>query len=114
MLFRRRPKPRTAMVAGERLVRSPQVISAMQGGETILMDVGRETYHTLNEVGTRVWEILATGASAEAISATICAEYALPPGLARSDVERDILGLLSQLRDLRLLSTDSRNDAHGD
>jgi len=37
---------------------SPDVLSQEVHGETVLLDLAGETYFGLNEVGTRIWQLL--------------------------------------------------------
>jgi hypothetical protein len=86
-----------------RLVRPLHVLSATRGGETVLLDPVRGRYHTLNDVGARVWELLADGTTLEAIVGTIRAEYDVPRVGGVDPVEQDVTTLLRHLRAAGLL-----------
>lgn len=87
--------------------RAEHVVSTTRSGQTVLLDVTGETYHTLNEVGTRVWEMLDSGTTLEAAVQTILDEYVLPIGVSPGDVARDLERLFIQLQSARLVGRDS-------
>ena len=95
-----------------RLVRPPHVMSATRGGETVLLDPVRGRYHTLNNVGARVWELLADGTTLEAIVGTIRAEYDVPRVGELDPVEQDVTTLLRHLRAAGLLIQETSGAAH--
>ena len=95
-----------------RLVRPLHVMSATRGGETVLLDPVRGRYHTLNDVGARVWELLADGTTLEAIVGTIRAEYDVPLVAGVDPVEQDVTTLLRHLRVAGLLIMETSGFAH--
>jgi hypothetical protein len=78
-------------------------MAATRAGETVLLDPVRGRYHTLNDVGTRVWELLADGTTLEAIAGTIRTEYDVPHVGDGDLVEQDVTILLRHLRAAGLL-----------
>jgi Coenzyme PQQ synthesis protein D (PqqD) len=89
-----------------RLIRPPHVMSTTRDGETVLLDTVRGRYHTLNAVGTRVWELLADGTTLEEIVGTVRREYDVPLVGGVDPVEPDVTTLLTHLRAAGLLVTD--------
>lgn len=79
---------------------SPNVLSARAGDAIVLMDRRRGTYHTLNEVGGRVWELAGEGATEVEIVERLLDEY----DVARLQLEHDVRATLRQLVDDRLLA----------
>jgi Coenzyme PQQ synthesis protein D (PqqD) len=78
---------------------SPNVVYRDLDGEAVLLDLSSGTYFGLNEVGTRVWQLV-DGVNDEAhIVATLAAEYDADPAVIAKDVAR----LLEDLRSRRLL-----------
>lgn len=71
------------------VARSPDVLSQELGEETVLLDLNSESYFGLNEVGTRVWELIPEVANLEDIYKRLLAEY-----------EIDETALLNDLRQL--------------
>jgi hypothetical protein len=82
------------------------VTSATRNGETVLLDVRRGRYHTLNQAGSRVWELLGSGTTREAIVLAMRDEYGLPAGVSPDQVDRDVTAMLSALHAAGLLDAD--------
>ncbi len=96
--------PRTAVPwVSARLTRASHVTSATRNGETVLLDIRRGRYHTLNAVGSRVWELLASGTTREAIVHAIRDEYVMPAGVPPDQVDRDVTAMLGALHAAGLL-----------
>jgi hypothetical protein len=83
-----------------RLVPSPFVHSALHGGRTILLDLRRERYYGLDEVGTRVWALLKEGADVPAIVDLLGEEYDAP----RERLEADVSQVLRHLAELKVIT----------
>lgn len=63
------------------------------GEETILVPVRSsvvdlDSVYTLNEVGIEIWAGLTAGKGADEIVATLAAEFAVDPAVARADLDR--------------------------
>ncbi len=72
--------------------RSTQVVQAeMAPGQAALLHLETGQYHALNEVGTRIWELLAEPCTLDQICALLCTEYAV-------DAERCATEVASYLR----------------
>lgn len=56
-------------------------------GESVLLDLKSETYFGLDEVGTRMWQVLASGLTLERACQVLSIEYAADPKLLRGDLE---------------------------
>lgn len=105
-MWRRRPKsPSVHDVRTARLTRAPHVHTATQGDETVLLDVERGRYYTLNEVGGCIWSMVLDGASFGAIVDRVCAVYDVP----RERGERDADVLLRELLGKSLLRAEPRD-----
>jgi hypothetical protein len=68
---------------------SPDVISQEVSGETVLLDLESENYFGLDEVGTRVWQLIESAGNLETIYKTLLEEYEVE--------EEQLLGDLSHL-----------------
>ncbi|MEP6390077.1 MAG: PqqD family protein [Halioglobus sp.] len=68
---------------------SPDVISQEVSGETVLLDLKSENYFGLDEVGTRIWQLIESAGDLEAIFNTLMEEYDVD--------EEQLLGDLSEL-----------------
>ena len=56
------------------------------GGEAVLLNLGSESYFGLNEVGTRIWALLAENNSLQHTFDTLCTEYEVTPEQLKSDL----------------------------
>lgn len=70
----------------------PRVAARVVQGKAVVIVIDARTLHTLNDVGTRVWQ-LADGRSLGAIVEAITSEYAVAREQAARDVERFVLDL---------------------
>jgi len=86
--------------ATDRFNISDEVLSQEVNGETVLLDLQGESYFGLNEVGTRIWQLLKSEQSvAEALS-TLSDEY----DVSREQLEIDVSELLAKLTEAGLVS----------
>lgn len=67
-------------------------------GEAVILDLNAGTYFGLNEVGTRIWQLIAEKGNLRAVFETLSAEYDAAP----EALERDLLALVSRLIEARL------------
>ncbi|MEB3284968.1 MAG: PqqD family protein [Candidatus Sericytochromatia bacterium] len=65
---------------------NPRIAARTIHGETLILTPHDSILHTLNEVGTRVWSLLAQAESPEAIAFTLSQEYEVEVEEAREDV----------------------------
>ena len=73
-------------------------------GESVLLNLNSESYFGLDEVGTRMWAVVANAPSVEAAFDTLLAEYEVEPERLRADLHNFIqklveLGLLHVHKD---------------
>jgi len=80
---------------------TPDVLHQELDGETVLLNLANESYFGLDEVGTRIWQVLAETSSLPDVVTRLLAEYDVAPEQLRDDVER----LVTQLADAGLVST---------
>ncbi len=79
---------------------SDDVVSRMVGGEMVLLDLASGLYFGLNKVGSRVWELLEEAPhSGTQLCDVIEAEF----DAERVDIERDVLALLGDLEERKLV-----------
>jgi hypothetical protein len=69
------------------------------GGEAVLLDVASGSYFGLNEVGARVWQLVAAGGTLAGIVAALAAEYDVPG----ERLQADVLALVEDLAANRLV-----------
>lgn len=87
---------------GDRLERDPAFVFRQIAGETILVPIRQnmgdlESVYTLNEVGTRVWELLDGSRTMGDIRDRLLEEFEA----GAAEVERDLLTFLDHLRSIR-------------
>ncbi len=80
---------------------SPEVISQEVSGETVLLDLQSENYFGLDEVGTRIWQLIKETNDLQAIFETLLAEYDVSEERLRQDLDT-LLGEISGLGLVRL------------
>ena len=72
-------------------------------GEALLVHLGSGTYFGLNEIGTRIWQLLAEHRSTEAVIPYLLKEYDVDESRLRHDLD----ALVAQLLDKRLVAADA-------
>jgi len=72
---------------------SPDVLSQEVCGETVLLDLKNESYFGLDEVGTRIWQLLQEKGDTDYVSEKILEEYDVQEDQLRNDIE----GLIGKL-----------------
>jgi hypothetical protein len=86
----------------DRLERDPSFVSRQIAGETILVPIRQnmgdlESVYSLNEVGTRVWELLDGAPTLAEIRDRLADEFEV----GAEEAERDLLEFLDQLQVIR-------------
>ena len=79
--------------------RAKKVVSAREGDRTVLLDPVRGEYYGLDEVGTRVWELLPDHPTAAALAERLFDEYHAP----RETLAADTAALLGKLESIELV-----------
>jgi hypothetical protein len=85
--------------ATDRFKISDEVLSQEVNGETVLLDLQGESYFGLNEVGTRIWQLLKIDQTLGEILATLLDEY----DTGKEQLENDVGELLQKLADAGLV-----------
>ncbi|TDG12842.1 PqqD family protein [Seongchinamella unica] len=67
---------------------SPDVISQEVSGETVLLDLNSENYFGLDEIGTRIWQLIESSGRLQDIYETLLAEYDVEPDQLLEDMEQ--------------------------
>jgi len=83
---------------------SPDVISQEVSGETVLLDLESENYFGLDEVGTRIWQLIKETDDLEAIFRTLLAEY----DVSEERLQGDLDTLLGEIAGLGLVKLEQR------
>jgi hypothetical protein len=88
---------------------SPHVVWTTLRGETVVFDVDRGKYESLNDVATSVWELLADGASFGRITDAMQEQYELTASGAVDQMVQDVAALLTRLEKARVISSEKRS-----
>lgn len=84
----------------EELKRADDLLGAPVGDELLMMSMEKGSYFSLNSVGSRIWELLASSIAFDDLVAQLTAEYDVPAEACRKEVaiflaalrERGMLG----------------------
>ena len=71
----------------------PDQVSADLEGETVILHLGRGEYFSLNDVGSRIWDLIQEPKVVSEVRDTILSEYDVEP----EQCEVDVLSLLEAL-----------------
>ncbi len=82
---------------------SSEVLSQEVDGETVLLDLESENYFGLDEVATRIWQLLKDGDSLQTVFNTLLGEY----DVDEKQLEKDLQEHLAHLVGAGLISLDS-------
>lgn len=77
----------------QRPQRTPNIVARTLAGEAVLLNLNTEEYFSLNEVGSRIWELTDGQRTVAGLVDVIVAEY----DIGRADAEADVLDLLDEL-----------------
>jgi hypothetical protein len=78
---------------------APDVISQEVSGETVLLDLESENYFGLDEVGTRIWQLIKETNDLNSIYNTLLGEYEV----SGERLQQDLTVLLSEIEGLGLI-----------
>ena len=79
---------------------SNEVLAQELAGETVLLDLASESFFGLDEVSTRVWQLLRSGNGQAQLVETLLDEYEVE----REVLEKDVGQLLGRLCDAGLIT----------
>lgn len=71
-----------------RLEHSPEVLFRELKDESVLLDLKGEYYYGLDDVGTRVWQLIGEHGSLSRVFDALLEEYDVEPDVLRTDLER--------------------------
>jgi hypothetical protein len=89
------------MVLPKNLRISETAVTRNLDGESVILNIDSGIYFGLDEVGTRVWQLIEEVGDVESILRVLQDEYDEAPDVIRADVE----GLLALLIDKRLVTS---------
>ena len=79
---------------------SEEVVSCDLAGGAALLDLRSSTYFTLNDVGSRVWELIREPKAVSAVRDGLLARYSVEP----TQCYDDLVALLEQMADAGLIT----------
>ncbi len=79
---------------------SPDVISQEVSGETVLLDLESENYFGLDEVGTRIWQLIKESGDLNTLYSTLLEEYEV----SAEQLQQDLDALLGKIEKLGLIT----------
>ena len=82
---------------------SPDVISQEVSGETVLLDLESENYFGLDEVGTRIWQLIKETNDLKAIYDILLSEYEV----TGERLQQDLSTLLVEIEGLGLITLEA-------
>ena len=91
------------------VVVAPEQISCELQDEAVILSLSGGVYYGLNSVGSRVWELLQQPRSVRSIRDILLEEYDVNEDLCT----QELVDLLEQLREWRLLRLDNGNTDNG-
>ncbi len=83
---------------------SPDVISQEVSGETVLLDLESENYFGLDEVGTRIWQLINESGDLQVVYRTLLDEYEVSEERLLGDLD----ALLGEIAGLGLVTLEQR------
>jgi hypothetical protein len=86
---------------------SSDVLFQEVGGEAVLLDLASETYFGLDDVGTRIWQLLHEHGLLSAVHERMLAEYDVEP----ARLEEDLLHHIERLAEAGLVTVEAGDHA---
>jgi len=83
---------------------SADVISQEVSGETVLLDLESENYFGLDEVGTRIWQLIQENSDLNTVYQTMLSEYEV----SEEQLAEDLDALLGEVHKLGLIKLEKR------
>jgi hypothetical protein len=80
----------------DRIRIAPDVLFRVVADEAVLVNLNTEVYLGLNEIGTRMWDVLNSAGSVECAFETLLREYEVEPAQLRADLAAFVDELLAQ------------------
>ncbi|CAK0752132.1 Coenzyme PQQ synthesis protein D (PqqD) [Gammaproteobacteria bacterium] len=79
--------------------RNDELLSAQVDDELVMMNIATGNYHSLDDIGARVWNLLSEPVSVMALCEQLTKEYEVEP----TTCQHDVLTLLADMADQKML-----------
>ena len=79
--------------------RNPDMVASKMDGETVMMSLGNSEYYGLNEIGSRIWDIITEKIQVDKLIELLTNEY----DVAHDACEEDVMFFLDRLQEKGLL-----------
>lgn len=76
-------------------------VSSSVAGEAVILNLKTGTYHSLNPVGARIWQLIQEPKTVREILDTLCTEYDVELNVCQQDLQE----LLTKLEAAQLIET---------
>ena len=83
---------------------SEEQVSAEVDGEVVMMSVEQGNYYGLDEVGSRIWELVETPSTVTAVCDALVAEF----DVDRATCEGDVIRFIQEMADQGLVTVDEQ------
>ena len=83
---------------------SEEQVSAEVDGEVVMMSVEQGNYYGLDEVGSRIWELVETPSTVTEVCDALVAEF----DVDRATCEGDVIRFLQEMADQGLVAVDGQ------
>jgi hypothetical protein len=100
------PEKMSAITSASRFCQSKRIIKQEAGGTTVLLSLEGGRYYSLEGVGGRAWELADGSRTVSEIALLLESEFDAPVGV----IERDLIGLFSDLADEKLVAQDQEKN----
>ena len=82
---------------------SSDILTQKVSGETVILDLNSESYFGLDEIGTRIWQLIQEQKDLKSVTATMLNEY----DVEEKQLAEDIEDLLAKLDEAGLIKLNS-------
>ena len=80
----------------QKITISSEVLSQEVDGETVLLDLESESYFGLDEVGTRIWQLLNETSNLQTVFDTLLGEYDVDEKQLEKDLQDHVAHLVEE------------------
>ncbi len=86
----------TSLPPTARLQQNPDILASAMGDETVMMSLSRNNYYGLDEVGSRIWALLAQPQTIAHLCTTLQQEFAVDAETCQQEVSSFVQQLVDE------------------